>query len=132
MAFRGIDVLDVYRGSLSLRRLRILIEHLPPESVTKTAIRRDLTPEQIEAARSNTDHRPDLAPWSNIEMLTASLLDAVRLNTASMIAVNGGPQPHVDPTPRPGIPPKKTGRNRLTDEQRRAIDPRMRNTPREA
>lgn len=64
-------------------------------------------------------------------MLMASVLDAVRLNTASMIAVNGGPQPHIDPTPRPGIPPKQS-RKRLTDEQRRALDPRIRNNSREA
>lgn len=116
---------------MSLRRLRILIEHLPPESATKTAIRRTATPEQLAAATS-ADYRPDLAPWSSLEMLTASLLDAVRMNTAALIAVNGGSQPSVDPTPRPGIPPKQDGRTRLSEEQRRALDPRMRNQPREA
>lgn len=65
-------------------------------------------------------------------MLLASLLDSVRLNTATLVAVNGGSKPNIDPTPRPGIPPKQSGRRRLTDEQRRALDPRLRNEPREA
>lgn len=115
---------------MSLRRLRILIEHLPPESATKTAMRRNATPEQIAAATADEDYRPDLAPWSSLEMLTASLLDAVRMNTAAMIAVNGGPQPSVDPTPRPGIPPTQSNSTRLSEDQRRALDPRMRNQPR--
>lgn len=113
-----------------MRRLRILIENLPPESATKTAIRRTITPEQMEEASKGA--RPDLAPWSSAEMLLASVLDAVRLNTQTLVAVNGGPQPRLAPTPRPGVPRQETGRKKLTAEQRRAIDPRLRNEPREA
>jgi antitoxin (DNA-binding transcriptional repressor) of toxin-antitoxin stability system len=128
---RGIDVLDVYRGRMSLRRLRVLIEHLPPESATKTAMR-NAAPADI-AAKSSEGARPDLGRWSNLEMLTAALLDAVRANTSVLVAANGGTPLDLTPTPRPGIPPtKSTGRRRLTDEQRRAIDPRLRTEPREA
>lgn len=67
-------------------------------------------------------------------MLMASLLDAVRMQTAVLIAVNSdsGSTPTITPTPRPGIPPTTTSPKRLTDEQRRALDPRLRTKPREA
>lgn len=109
---------------MSLRRLRVLVEHLPPESHTRTAMRRDAPPEALEAAAD--EYRPDLGPWSHLEMLTAALLDAVRLETAVLVAVNGGSKPQITPTPRPGIPPQTTGPKRLTTEQKRAIDPRLR------
>jgi hypothetical protein len=117
---------------MSLRRLRILIEHLPPESHTKTAMRRAAPP--ADMAQATEDARPDLAPWSGAEMLLAALLDAVRLNTSVAIAAAGGKPGEFTPTPRPGIPPKNasTGRKSLTDEQRRVLDPRLRNQPKEA
>lgn len=114
---------------MSLRRLRILIEHLPSESATKTAMRNAVTPEQL--AEASEGARPDLAPWSGTEMLLASLLDSVRLNTAVLVAVNGGPKPDITLTPRPGVAPVQS-RRRLTTEERRALDPRTRTQPREA
>jgi hypothetical protein len=67
-------------------------------------------------------------------MLLASLLDAVRLNTAVTVAAAGGKPGEFTPTPRPGIPPKNAsaGRQSLTDEQRRVLDPRLREQPKEA
>ncbi|MFF1625562.1 hypothetical protein [Streptomyces sp. NPDC058272] len=132
MAFRGIDLLDVYRGKLSLRRLRVLIEHLPPESATKTAIRNSVPVDAME--RASDEHRPDLAPWSGVELLLAALKDEVTLLRAVTIAAAGGKPPEFVPTPRPGVSPKfaaKTKRG-LTDEQRRALDPRLRNQTQEA
>ncbi|MFD0276176.1 hypothetical protein ACFVHB_20045 [Kitasatospora sp. NPDC127111] len=94
-------------------------------------MRNALTPEQREQAAQGA--RPDLAPWTGTELLLASLLDAVRVQTAVAVAAAGGKPKMPDPTPRPGIPPKNTTRRRLTDEQRRALDPRLRNEqPREA
>jgi hypothetical protein len=115
---------------MSIRRLRVLLDHLPPESHTRTAMRRQATPEQLEAAQEGA--RPDLAPWSSVEMLLASLLDATRAQTSVLVASNGGSPMDLTPTPRPGIPPQTTSPKRLTDEQRRALDPRLRNEPREA
>lgn len=91
-------------------------------------MRRDLPADVAE--RATVDYRPDLAPWSHAEMLMAALLDAVRLETQVLIAVNGGGKPSLDPTPRPGIPPVAPKR-RLTDDQRRALDPRLRTPTRE-
>ncbi|MFB7115739.1 hypothetical protein [Streptomyces sp. NPDC056291] len=116
---------------MSLRRLRVLIEHLPPESATKTAIRNATPAEVME--RASEGARPDLAPWSGVETLLASLKDEVTLLRHITVAANGGKPGEFTPTPRPGIPPKSAQKRAgLTDEQRRALDPRLRNQPKEA
>lgn len=120
----------MYRGGLSLRRLRILIEHLPPESATKTAIRNAIPAVEIE--RATGEHRPDRAPWSGVELLLAALKDEVILSRHVAIAAAGGKPPEFTPTPRPGIPPRSAQKRGLTDEQRRALDPRLRNQTQEA
>lgn len=113
---------------MSLRRLRVLIQHLPPESATKTALR-NAAPAPVDGAPS--DYRPDLAPWSSVEMLLAAVRDELVLSRNAAIAIAGGKPAEFHPTPRPGIPPKSV-RKGLTDEQRRALDPRLRNQPKEA
>jgi hypothetical protein len=124
-------VLDVYRGTLSLRTLRIWVEHLPPESATKTAIRNSVSASDME--RATGEHRPDLAPWSGVELLLASLKDEVSRLRIVTIAAAGGKPEEFTPTPRPGVPPKQTTQMRgLTDEQRRALDPRLRDQTQEA
>ncbi|WP_228973401.1 hypothetical protein [Streptomyces sp. DH12] len=65
-------------------------------------------------------------------MLVAAMRDEMRINTIVTIAAAGGKPPKFVPTPRPGITPTSGGRKRLSDEQRRAIDPRLRNQPKEA
>ncbi|MFD3361624.1 hypothetical protein ACFWW5_00790 [Streptomyces albidoflavus] len=76
-----------------------------------------------------SDYRPDLAPWSGVEILLATLRDEIALLRIVTIAAAGGKPPEFTPTPRPGIPPKSAARKGggLTDEQRRALDPRLRN-----
>lgn len=117
---------------MSLRRLRVLIEHLPPESSTKTALRNAVPTEQLEEASG--EGRPDLAPWSGTETLLAQVKDELRLLRMVTVAANGGKPGEFVPTPRPGIPPKSAQKSRksLNDEQRRALDPRTRNEPKEA
>lgn len=130
MAFRGIDLLDVHRGRMSLRRLRVLIQHLPPESATKTALR-NAAPEPDDKALA-AEYRPDKGAWSSEMMLLADIKDQLVLGRSVAIAAAGGSPPDFQPTPRPGIPPTSTSSKRLTDEQRRAIDPRLRDQPKEA
>lgn len=121
----------MYRGTLSLRTLRIWIEQLPPESATKTAMRNAIPLETLREA--SRDARPDLGQWSGVETLLASLKDEVTRLLHVTIAANGGKPGEFEPTPRPGIPPKSAQpRKGLTDEQRRALDPRLRNQPKEA
>lgn len=120
----------MYRGRLSLRTLRVWIEHLPPESATKTAIRNSITPEQM--AEASDEARPDLAPWSGAETLLAQVKDEITRLRHTLIAVNGGKPGEFTPTPRPGVPPKRAKKyRRLTDEQKAALDPRLRNQPKE-
>ncbi|MFE0326331.1 hypothetical protein ACFW08_05880 [Streptomyces sp. NPDC058960] len=117
---------------MSIRRLRVLIEHLPPESATKTALRNSIPESDLEPATG--DYRPDLAPWSGVEMLLAAVKDEVTMLRHVTVAANGGKPGEFTPTPRPGIPPKSAQKSRraLTDEQRRALDPRLRTQPKEA
>ncbi|WP_369147045.1 hypothetical protein [Streptomyces sp. R44] len=107
----------------------MLIEYLPPESATKTAMRNAL-PDGAEPAG---EYRPDLAPWSSVEMLLAEIKDQLVLSRMVAVAAAGGKPGDFKPTPRPGIPPTASGgRRRLTDDQRRALDPRLRAQPKEA
>jgi hypothetical protein len=115
---------------MSIRRLRVLIEHLPSESATTTAIRNSLTPSDME--RAGGEHRPDLAPWSGVEMLLAALKDEVSLLRMITVAANGGKPEPFAPTPRPGVAPKSAQKRGLTDEQRAALDPRLRSQTQEA
>jgi hypothetical protein len=124
--------LDVYRGRLSLRKLRVYIDRLPAESWTKTELR-NAAPDDV-MAKATGEHRPDKAPWSGVEMLLAALRDELVLNRMVAIAATGAKPPAFTPTPRPGVPPTGTSgqRRALSDEQRRALDPRMRQQQKEA
>lgn len=73
---RGFDVLDVHRGLMSWRRLRVLIQHLPPESATKTALRNTLSEEEL--ADQADRGRPEEARWSQQDQLLAAAVDALR------------------------------------------------------
>ncbi|MEV7250765.1 hypothetical protein [Streptomyces cyaneofuscatus] len=110
--------------------MRIWIEQLPPESATKTAMR-NAVPDDV-MAQASADYRPDLAAWSRLEILLVELKDEIRLSRAVAIAAAGGTAPEFTPTPRPGVPPTSAAKRRMSDEQRRALDPRLRNRPKEA
>ncbi|MET9959330.1 hypothetical protein ABZ128_09610 [Streptomyces sp. NPDC006326] len=108
----------------------MLIEHLPQESATKTAIRNAIDPAELEQASG--EHRPDLAQWSALEMLLATIRDEIVLSRHVAIAAAGQKPGEFQPMPRPGIPPKSAQKRGMTDEQRRALDPRLRDQPTEA
>lgn len=99
-----MDVLGLYRGGTSWRRVRITIEHLPPESVTKTAMRLDAEARGVQA---DEDADPADAPWSSLEMLTAVVIDRLGELTYVLQKVNGGKPDKPKPTPRPGVRSKK-------------------------
>ncbi|MFF6928362.1 hypothetical protein [Streptomyces californicus] len=110
--------------------MRIWIEQLPPESATKTAMRNSV-PDDV-MGRASADYRPDKAAWSRGEILLVELKDELRLSRNVAIAAAGGTPPEFIPTSRPGVPPKSASAPRMSDEQRRALDPRLRNQPKEA
>ncbi|MGP3750892.1 hypothetical protein [Streptomyces sp. IBSNAI001] len=120
----------MYRGGISIRTLRIWVERLPQESETKTEMRNAVPDDVME--RAHSEYRPDRAPWSRVETILTELKDEMRLSRNVAIAAAGGKPPEFTPSPRPGIPPKSASASRMTDEMRRALDPRMRDQPKEA
>ncbi|GAA3018386.1 hypothetical protein Sfulv_55250 [Streptomyces fulvorobeus] len=82
--------------------------------------------------KAHGEYRPDKAPHSFQETLLIEIKDELRLNRSVAIAAAGGTPPEFTPTPRPGIPPTSAVRTGMTDEDRRALDPRMRDQPKEA
>lgn len=102
---------------MTWRRLRVLIEHLPAESHTMTALRNELSDDEL--AEQADKGEPEKGRWSQLEQLTASLLDAVRRLEYVTICANTekGKQPQPpDPTPRPGAKARRA-KPKLSDEQ---------------
>ncbi|MDH6224364.1 hypothetical protein [Streptomyces sp. MJP52] len=102
-------MLDLHRGRLSWRRLRVLIQHLPPESATMTALRNELSDEELAAQAAEGE--PERARWSQQEQLLATVADAVRHLEYALICVNANkgakrPDPP-EPIRRPGAKPRK-------------------------
>jgi hypothetical protein len=92
---------------MSWRRLRVLIEHLPPESATWTAMRNGMTAEQL--AEQAAHGEPEKGRWSQEEQLLASVLDAVRRVEYVLICANSdkGKRPDPpEPLRRPGAGPR--------------------------
>ena len=86
----GIDLLDVYRGSLSPRKLLVLIEHLPPGSALWNETGGD-------------------SAWTVQEHLIANMLDAINLNNWLTAGDSKAKQPK--PVPRPSDLLKKRQQN---------------------
>jgi hypothetical protein len=85
----GRSLLELYRGDMSWRELRVFLRYLPPESATARAI------------------NPDNA-WSLDQQLTATVADAVRELTHLTLVVNTDPKKRSrlkppDPIERPGV-----------------------------
>jgi hypothetical protein len=95
-----MDVLGLHTGGTSWRRVRILIEHLPPESATKTAMRLRA---EAEGAPADEDYEPADAPWSSLEMLTAVAIDRLSEISYYVQRGNGGKPDKPKPLPRPGV-----------------------------
>lgn len=124
-----MDLSDVYLRKISFRKAGVLIERLPSESCTMTAIRND----SPESSRTDTDpDAPSKAPWSPDQMLAAQIIDELRFLRYSVDTFAAGSNADKIKVPenvvRPGVKaaeePKR--RNALTPEQRRALDPRLR------
>jgi hypothetical protein len=93
---------------MTWRRLRVLIEHLPPESATWTALRNELPAEVL--AEQAEKGEPEKGRWSQLEQLLAANLDATRRVEWALWVINTDkakrPDPP-DPTRRPGAGPRK-------------------------
>jgi hypothetical protein len=99
----GVDLGDLFRpgGRLSWRRLGVLVEHLPPESATKTALRDELDDGALErlAALPRRGH----GPWSHVELLLAAVHDSLERLIYVQYARAGAKVKPPEPMPRPGV-----------------------------
>ena len=92
----GRSLLELYRGEMSWRELRVFLRYLPPDSATAREIRGS-TPEEDA--------------WSLDRHLLAAAVDAIRENTYAQIMLHGDPKKtkHLkgpDPIERPGVKKK--------------------------
>lgn len=93
----------------------MLIEHLPSESATMTALR-NANPASV------SEDGPDPAdgPWSQLEMLAATLVDEMRYLRYVYTAANAGkgrkPSPP-EPVRRPGVEKKTARKPRMSADQ---------------
>jgi len=92
---------------MTARRLRVLIQHLPPESATWTALRNAMSDEEL--AEQADKGEPEKGRWSQQEQLLASALDAIRRVEYVLVCANTekkSQRPDAPkPTPRPGAKP---------------------------
>lgn len=93
----GRSLLELYRGEMSWRELRVFLRYLPPDSATH----RSMHPRSAEE-----EH------WTTDRQLAAALVDAVREQTFVMLKLQGDPKKTKrlkppDPIPRPGIAPQR-------------------------
>lgn len=94
----GRSLLDLYRGEMSWRELRVFLRFLPTDSATARAVR---------------GSTPEDDAWTLDRMLLALTVEAVRENTFAMIKLHGDPKKTgrmkpPDPIPRPGVEAKKS------------------------
>jgi hypothetical protein len=89
LRYYGVDLLDHHRGTLSARRVRVLIEHLPRDAALVRAL------------------HGETADWGLTEHLLAAAVDELAagnwLNVAANRDEHAEPPERPKPVPRPGI-----------------------------
>lgn len=95
----GRSLLELYRGEMSWRELRVFLRYLPTESATSRAVRGSTVDEDA---------------WTLDRQLLATIADAVRESTFASVKLHGDPKKTgrlkpPKPIPRPGVAePKNT------------------------
>jgi hypothetical protein len=90
----------------------VLIEHLPPESATMTALR-NANPDSV----SEDGPDPAKGRWSQVEVLLASAVDELRYLRHEYRKMNGDKRSKApDPIRRPGVV-DKSKKNELSEDQ---------------
>lgn len=94
---------------MSWRRLRVLIQHLPSESATWTALRNRMS--SAELAEQAAKGEPEKGRWSQLEQLIAANVDATRRIEWVLWSVNieqKSKRPDApEPMRRPGAGPRR-------------------------
>lgn len=103
---------------MTTRRLRVLIQRLPPESATWTALRNEMSPEEL--ADQAEKGEPEKGRWSQLEQLVAVVADRVAAVEHVLICANTeqkSKRPKApEPIRRPGAKPVRA-KQKLTDDQ---------------
>lgn len=92
---------------MTWRQLRVLIQNLPGESATMTALRNKLTDEEL--AEQADKGEPEKGRWSQTEQLLATAVDALRRVEYVLICANAEKKHHPEPPEpirRPGAKAK--------------------------
>lgn len=115
----NVDLLDLWRYKVSVRKVLNLVQHLPTESHTATAIRNSMTPEQLDEAQKGGD--PSRARWSDLSMLIACVKDELAYLRHQHLIANGAknvedPQPMI----RPGVTPRQA--KGISEKQAKYLD----------
>lgn len=102
---------------MTWRRLRVLIQHLPPESHTMTALRNSMSDEEL--AEQSEQGEPERGRWSQTEQLLALMADRIARLEYVLICVNTekkSQRPEApEPIRRPGAKPPKKKTAAMTD-----------------
>ncbi|HEY9370455.1 hypothetical protein [Streptomyces sp.] len=93
----GRSLLELYRGQMSWRELRVFLRYLPTESATARAVRGTTAVED---------------QWTLDRHLLAQVVEATRENTFAMVKLHGDPKKTrqlkpPDPIERPGVEARK-------------------------
>lgn len=103
LRYFAIDLMDLWRGRLSFRRLAVLIRHLPSESWTQTALRDEAEHEPAEPAENEAASFTG-QPWALTNYQLASLKDEIaHLRYVVARTAGNDKYPTPTPTPRPGL-----------------------------
>lgn len=107
------------RSRLTYRLLGLLIDGLPAESLTKTAMRNEYDDRELQQIASERSEHP---PFSHTDLLIAHLIDVVAAIGHGLGGSNGDPPKY----PRPGIAPAGGGRvGKMTRAQMDAYEERI-------
>jgi hypothetical protein len=94
---------------MTWRQVRVLIQHLPPESATMTALRNSLSDGEIAAQAEGG--KPEEGRWSQLEQLVAVVADRIARVEYVLRCVNTEKKrdrpPPPEPIRRPGAAPPK-------------------------
>ena len=107
LLLRGIDLRGLWTGALSWRRLKVIVDHLPPESATKTEIREALGEDALAELQEAVNGEVRHGPWSRLETLVAHVADCVNdLSYMTLSIAIGDKSKSPEPParyPRPGV-----------------------------
>lgn len=99
---------------MTWRRLGVLLDGLPGESLYKTAVRDALGDEKLaELAKKPRDGH---GPWSHTDLLLASIVDRLGELTYVVMAIAGNKPKPPKPVPRPGVISGKSLRTTLRQQ----------------